>query len=306
MSLAMNRFWQGRAHDLGAMSLSQLASTFFRYPAILVYLALALGSAMLAVITAKSVLPIIGSAFAAWLIWPLVWYLLHRFVLHGKFLFRSALTAALWKRIHFDHHQDPFDLRVLFGAVHTTLPPIALASIPVGLWIGGVPGAATAFSVGLLVTCLNEFVHCIQHLNVDPKWSLIRKMKQRHLAHHFHSEKGNYGIADFSWDHIFGTLFDSGSKVPKSSTVYNLGYDSAAAKMFPFVLALSGGQRHDDGPRRFARASSPRSETQKAEKLVSCGQNDHAQNDGNDGDCQQGSCRDSPPRQRDTDSNQAA
>ena len=39
--------------------------------------------------------------------YPLVWYLLHRFVLHGSFLYRSRWTAALWKRIHFDHHRDP-------------------------------------------------------------------------------------------------------------------------------------------------------------------------------------------------------
>src|SRR5690606_38467083 len=68
------------------------------------------------------------------IIYPLVWYTLHRWVLHGRYLYRDRRTAALWKRIHFDHHQDPYDLRVLFGALHTTLPTIALATAPIG-WL---------------------------------------------------------------------------------------------------------------------------------------------------------------------------
>ena len=38
------------------------------------------------------------------------------YVLHGRYLYRSSWTAALWKRIHYDHHQDPNDLHVLFGS----------------------------------------------------------------------------------------------------------------------------------------------------------------------------------------------
>ena len=39
--------------------------------------------------------------------YPLVWYLLHRYVLHGSFLYKMLWSAALWKRIHFDYHRDP-------------------------------------------------------------------------------------------------------------------------------------------------------------------------------------------------------
>lgn len=253
MNKFMLRYWNGRAHDLGQMSMGQLAATFFTYPAIVTYLVLAAVSFGVTIATFKALLPVLAAAAAGWLVWPLVWYGLHRFVLHGRFLFKIPFTARFWKRVHFDHHQDPFDLRVLFGAVHTTLPPIAIASLPVGYWIGGVPAAAAAFGVALLATCANEFVHCVQHLNVDPKWGFLRELRRLHLAHHFHSEQGNFGIADMFWDRVFGTYFTSGAQWPKSPTVYNLGYTAEAAAKYPFVLKASGGERYDDGPRRFAR-----------------------------------------------------
>ncbi len=255
MNAFMLRYWNGRAHDLGKMSLGQLARTFFTYPAIVSYLLLSVISFGVLAVTFRAIVPVLAAAAAGWLLWPLVWYVLHRFVLHGRFLFKIPFTARLWKRIHFDHHQDPFDLRVLFGAVHTTLPPIALASIPAGYLIGAVPGAAAAFCVALLTTCLNEFVHCVQHLNVDFKWGLLRRLRQLHLAHHFHSEKGNFGIADMMWDHVLGTFYASAADIPRSPTVYNLGYTAEAAAKYPAVLLASLGQRFDDGPRRFARTN---------------------------------------------------
>ena len=87
-----------------------------------------------------------AAAAAAVLGYPLVWYLLHRYVLHGRLLYRFPQTAALWKRIHFDHHQDPNDLGVLFGALYTTLPTIFIVTAPIGWLIGGASAAAAAFS----------------------------------------------------------------------------------------------------------------------------------------------------------------
>ena len=63
--------------------------------------------------------------------YPLVWYVLHRWVLHSRWMFKVPVLASTWKRIHYDHHQDPNHLEVLFGALHTTLPTIALGVIPI-------------------------------------------------------------------------------------------------------------------------------------------------------------------------------
>ena len=62
------------------------------------------------------------AVLATVLAYPAAWYAIHRFILHGRFLYRSRLTASLWKRIHFDHHQDPHRMDVLFGSPVTTLP----------------------------------------------------------------------------------------------------------------------------------------------------------------------------------------
>jgi len=86
---------------------------------------------------------------AALLVYPLVWYLLHRFVLHGQFLYRSPITAGLRKGIHYDHHQDPNDLRVLFGALQTALPTIGAVTLPLGSLIGGSAGAAAAVAAAI-------------------------------------------------------------------------------------------------------------------------------------------------------------
>src|SRR3546814_17619404 len=109
-------------------------------------------------------------------------------------MFKVPFLAGTWKRIHYDHHQDPNHLEVLFGALHTTLPTIALATAPIGYALGGLGGAAIALSTGLLTTCFYEFCHCIQHLSYKPKSKFMAAQKARHLAHHFHDEKGNSGI----------------------------------------------------------------------------------------------------------------
>ena len=164
---------------------------------------------------------------------------------------RFQVLASTWKRIHYDHHQDPNHLEVLFGALHTTLPTIALGVIPLG-WAIGMPwdsgdhhapfgAAAAALAAGLLTTCFYEFVHCIQHLAYKPKSPKLAEMKKRHMAHHFHDEDGNYGITTFFWDKVFKTYYDRPERPVKSPTVFNLGYTEEVAEVYPYVAELSGG-----------------------------------------------------------------
>ncbi len=237
-------FLKGRTHDLGRMSLADLVKVYFTYPAVIVYVVVAAISSAAAVILASTIWPLALAAVLAGLIYPLVWYTLHRFVLHGRFLYKNSLTAPLWKRIHFDHHQDPHDLRILFGALYTTLPTVALVTLPIGWLIGGAGGALAAFAGGVVTTCFYEFCHCVQHLNHMPRWPLLRRMKRLHLAHHFHNETGNFGITNFLWDRFFRTLYERPRDVPRSPTTFNLGYTEAEAEHYPWVADLSGGIRN--------------------------------------------------------------
>lgn len=243
-----------RAHYLDRMTFRELVVAYFQYYAIQAYLLLTLVSIGVAIWSPPTLLQGLAAAVFAVLAYPLIWYLLHRFVLHGKWMWKSPLTARTWKRIHYDHHQDPNHLEVLFGALYTTLPTIAVATVPVGWLIGGLGGAAVAFAAGLLTTCFYEFAHCVQHLSYKPKNRWLAEMKARHMAHHFHDETGNFGITSFWPDRLFGTFYERTERPAKSPTVFNLGYTDEVADMFPWVRDMSGGVAKGH-PRRRAAAN---------------------------------------------------
>jgi sterol desaturase/sphingolipid hydroxylase (fatty acid hydroxylase superfamily) len=242
------RFTTGRSYDLGKMSLADLAVAYATYYAIDVYLIVAAISAVAAVRLSTGWVPAALGAAAAITVYPFAWYLIHRFVLHSRALYKSRWTAGTWKRIHFDHHQDPHRLEVLFGALWTTLPTIAAVTVPVGWLLGGAAGAASALSAGLITTCAYEFGHCVQHLNYKPKSEFLKRIKRWHLAHHFHSEHGNYGILSFLPDRLFGTWYDAARDRPRSATVFNLGYDLSEAARYPHVAKLTGAPPRDRPP----------------------------------------------------------
>jgi sterol desaturase/sphingolipid hydroxylase (fatty acid hydroxylase superfamily) len=230
-----------RSHYLDRMTLKELWVAYFRYPAIIAYIALSIVSVGVWFARPAGAAATAAAAGAVVLAYPLVWYALHRWVLHSNWMFKVPALASTWKRIHYDHHQDPNRLEVLFGALHTTLPTIAIVTLPIGYGIGGIGGAAAAFAAGLITTCVYEFVHCIQHLAYKPKWKLVAEMKKRHMAHHFHDERGNYGITNYFWDRRLGTFYDRAERPEKSPTVFNLGYTPEVARRYPWVAKLSGG-----------------------------------------------------------------
>ena len=230
-----------RNHYLDRMTLKELTVAYFQYYAIQAYLLLAIVSIGVAIWSPPTLLQGAIAVVFAGVIYPLAWYLLHRYVLHSQWMYKSPLTAKTWKRIHYDHHQDPNHLEVLFGALYTTLPTIAIATIPAGWLIGGVGGAAVCFAAGLIITCFYEFMHCIQHLAYKPKnrWAVM--LKKRHMEHHFHDEDGNFGITSFWPDRLFGSLYEREDRPKKSPTVFNLGYTDEVAKRYPWVSEMSGG-----------------------------------------------------------------
>ncbi|HYI63676.1 MAG TPA: sterol desaturase family protein [Allosphingosinicella sp.] len=237
------------------MSLRELVVAYFQYPAIIAYLTLALAAVAAFAWRPAPLAPTLIAVAAASLVYPLFWYLIHRYVLHSRWMWKHRPLASTWKRIHYDHHQDPNHLEVLFGALHTTLPTIALGVFPMGYAIGaawsgtwspgaegaGMGAAMAALAAGLLTTCVYEYVHCIQHLAYKPRNRLLADMKRRHMAHHFHDENGNYGITTFFWDKVFRTYYDRAERPEKSPTVFNLGYTEEVAAEFPWVAELSGG-----------------------------------------------------------------
>ena len=250
-------FWS-QSHYLDRMTFKDLVVAYLQYPAIIIYLGLAAVSIGAWFYQPASIGRSLLAIAVSVLLFPVVWYFLHRWVLHSQWMWKVPWLAGTWKRIHYDHHQDPDHLEVLFGALHTTLPTIAIGVIPLGAAIGAfwdapLGGAAIAFAAGLITTCVYEFVHCIQHLAYKPRNRFLVEMKQRHMEHHFHDEAGNYGITTFFWDKLFGTYYQRAQRPAKSATVFNLGYTSEEAAKYPWVSELSGGVATGH-PRRRGRA----------------------------------------------------
>ena len=87
-------FWNGRKYHLDKMSLRDLIHAYFAYPAIQAYLGLGTISAIAALWWQRSIVSLGIAAIAAVLIYPLIWYLLHRFILHGRFLYKMRWSAG--------------------------------------------------------------------------------------------------------------------------------------------------------------------------------------------------------------------
>ncbi len=247
--MAWGRSWYGRSYDLGRMSFRELLVAYATYPAIHLYLLLILGCLGLAAWSYDSIWQLAAAFGATLLCYPFVEYALHRFVLHGRWLFRMKWTAGLWKRIHFDHHQDPHRLEVLFGSPVNVVPTAIIITWPLGFLIGGLAGLAIAFATGLALFTFYEFCHCVQHLNYKPRSRYLKRIKQLHLAHHFHAENGNFGVIGFFVDRLFGTFYEDARARPKSPNTFNLGYDLAAARRYPWVMTLTGSPPRDRPPR---------------------------------------------------------
>jgi sterol desaturase/sphingolipid hydroxylase (fatty acid hydroxylase superfamily) len=256
-------FWSDRDYHLDRMNLRELAAAYFQYYAIAAYIgvaALAGGVVIARIVRGEAEwLAVVAACIATVFIYPVVWYLLHRFVLHSRWMWKSPMTAGVWKRIHYDHHSDPNNLKVLFGALYTTLPTVALATMPVGYVLAGATGALAALATGVAQTCVYEFFHCIQHLGYVPRWGWVREIKKLHMAHHFHNESGNFGITNLWWDRVLGTFYEGPKDRPRSATVFNLGYDEEVAKSYPYVAKLTPGWPHTANPvhrKRQAQAAS--------------------------------------------------
>ena len=233
------RAWKNEEYLLNRMTFDDLVRAYVTYPGIQVYAALIIVTTVAGAILTSDGLRFAGSVLAGALLFPIAWYVTHRWILHGSWMYRFPVFASLWKRIHYDHHRFPNDLSVLFGGLHTTLPTILLLAGPLGYLIDGWAGACGAITGTLVMTCFTEFMHAGEHLAFEPKSRFWKDIKKRHLAHHFHNENGNFGIAEFFWDRVFGTFYAEPADRPRSATARNLGYTDEMAKKFPWVKALT-------------------------------------------------------------------
>lgn len=147
-------------------------------------------------------------------------YFNHRFIFHMKTP-KNPLMLKFIKRIHFDHHVDPRNLKLLFLPVWYSLPQIVVAAIIVYAIIGNMT-VSIAYACGIAAMLLYyEWAHYAAHQPIIPKTPWGKRMKKMHLWHHFQNEDYWYGVTNPVYDKLLGTYRDQ-KEVEKSKTARNL------------------------------------------------------------------------------------
>ncbi len=147
-------------------------------------------------------------------------YLTHRFFFHLKAP-KNPLFLRFLKRLHYDHHTDPHDLKLLFLPVWYSLPNLGAFALLFYL-IAGSLEFTLAFAAGLVAMLLvYEWKHYVAHRPIQPKTRFWKWNKRMHLLHHFKNENYWYGVSTPLVDAIFGTLKEE-KDVPTSATAKNL------------------------------------------------------------------------------------
>lgn len=173
-------------------------------------------------------------------------YVVHRFLYHNRLMFRFRATAQFWRHLHYAHHMDPNDIGEIAAPAYFTLPIVVVVGAPIGWLVGGLPGSLAGMTAGVWLLIAYEYAHGYTHLVTAPGSAYGRMLRRLHMLHHFHSEKGNYGVTSPVFDFVFGSYYDSPAQVERCSTVRNLGYTDEMAKRYPWV---------DRGTRRQRRSA---------------------------------------------------
>ncbi|OYD06240.1 sterol desaturase family protein [Paludifilum halophilum] len=159
-------------------------------------------------------------------------YVIHRFLFHLKPP-RQPWLLKLLKRLHYDHHADPDNLKLLFLPIWYSFPLIGL--VGGAAYLLTADGVLTvAFVTGVVGYLLYyEWMHYIAHRPVKPLTPWGRWMKRMHLWHHFKNERYWFGVTHPLLDWSLGTWKDEKS-TERSATVRNLerrGFSSVSESM---------------------------------------------------------------------------
>ena len=130
--------------------------------------------------------------------WPVLEYLLHRFLGHDLKL------KTLFKKEHTRHHAETNYFAPLTYKAFAAVPVCSAAVLLVGYlsdsWAIGI-----TFTAGFLAMfSLYEWVHWNIHASA-PSSKLGMKLRKHHLAHHFHNPKMNHGVTTIFIDKLAGT-----------------------------------------------------------------------------------------------------
>ncbi|MGG2092802.1 sterol desaturase family protein [Bacillus sp. S13(2024)] len=152
-------------------------------------------------------------------------YVTHRFLFHLKPP-KNPFLLKMLKRLHYDHHVYPNDLKLLFLPVWYSLPGFMIYLFIVY----GITSSITvtlSFGIGMIFMLLvYEWKHYIAHRPIRPMTPYGRWLKKQHILHHYKNENYWFGVSNLFYDFLFKT-YKEGKDVETSETARNLEGEKA-------------------------------------------------------------------------------
>jgi sterol desaturase/sphingolipid hydroxylase (fatty acid hydroxylase superfamily) len=145
--------------------------------------------------------------FAGIVIWTLAEYLIHRYVLHGRFPdgpgFIQHFLHARFDHLHVEHHQRPWDGNHVNGTLKDTLPfSIVFIILAAAAPLHTAPVTVAGF---LLAYVAEEWIHHSVHF-CQFKNRYFQFIRRHHMYHH--GPKGSelgFGLSNGFWDVVLDT-----------------------------------------------------------------------------------------------------
>lgn len=133
--------------------------------------------------------------------WTLVEYLVHRYILHGRFPDGPGGLERVLHRVfdpsHGDHHLRPWDGRHVNGRFDTIPFAVLLA---LASFLGPVPTAPVFLATILQCYVVEEWIHYSVHFH-QFRWRYFTYIRKHHFYHH--SPRGRdvaFGLSSGIWD----------------------------------------------------------------------------------------------------------
>jgi sterol desaturase/sphingolipid hydroxylase (fatty acid hydroxylase superfamily) len=139
---------------------------------------------------------------AGLVMWTLLEYLFHRFLLHTTF--HDERVNAIVNESHLEHHKVPRNpdkilVQAPFALVTSTLLYFSLyaitrdgfetSGIMSGIWLGFL---------------YYEAVHYRVHMSLAHS-PILQRQRRAHFYHHFSDSEKCFGVTSSFWDYVFGT-----------------------------------------------------------------------------------------------------
>lgn len=138
------------------------------------------------------------------LVWTITEYLLHRFVFHYQ------PTSKAGQRLHFIfhgvHHDYPKDAKRLVMPPSASIPLAILFYLLFSLVFKNSNYMYIFFSGFIAGYLCYDMIHYAIHHN-NFKSSIMKKIKQHHMLHHYSDDSKGYGVSSALWDIIFKSGF---------------------------------------------------------------------------------------------------